>query len=269
MGMPQWGKAPQLIEKIDAARAKGLNITCDQYPFPASSTSMTALCPHWSHDGGREALLNRVTNEFETLRAEVNQEMANRGGADTIMVCTGTNVQPYIGKYISQIAEEMGVEPADAVRQILMESKCSVSCIYFCINQDDIHHIMKQLYVCVGSDGSGRQHNINATVHPRNYSAFSKYFQTVREQNIHPIEDMVYKASGLTASILGIKDRGTLTEGNWADIAVFDPETYGSQSTFLVPDKPPVGMYHVLVNGKFAVRDNEQTGICAGMAILK
>lgn len=269
MGAPQWGKASQLIAKIDAARAKGLNITCDQYPFPASSTSMSALVPHWAHDGGKEALLRRVEEEFETMRAEVIAEMNNRGGPDTILISNGSNLEPYVGKYISQVAQELNMDCADVVRKVLLESGNSTQCIYFCINEQDIHHIMKQLYVCVGSDGSGREYDIKATVHPRNFSAFSRYFQTVREQGIHPIEDMVYKASGLTASILGIRDRGTLTEGNWADIVVFDPEHYGSQSTFLAPKAPPVGMHHVLVNGKFAVRDNVQTGICAGMAVLK
>ena len=269
MGTPQWGKAPQLIAMIDRARAEGLNITADQYPFPASSTSMTALVPHWAHDGGRDAMLERLEKEYDSIRAEVLKEMTNRGGPDTIMVDSSAGCPQYVGKYVSQIAQELGVDPVEAVRRVLLDSKGSTHCIYFCINHDDIHHIMKQLYVCVGSDGYGRDYNIAANPHPRNFAAFSQYFQTVREHNIHPLEDMVYKATGLTASILGITDRGTLTEGNWADIAIFDPEVFASQSTFLAPKAPPVGMHHVLVNGKFAVRNNEQTGICAGMGILK
>lgn len=269
MGTPQWGKAPQLIAKLDEARARGLNITCDQYPFPASSTALSALVPHWAHDGGRDAMIARVRDEFETVRPEIEAEMANRGGPAAILVATATNGDAYLRKTIQQIADELGVTPAEAVRAVLVDTDSTCQCIYFCINEDDIHHIMKQLYVCVGSDGSGYDYNSPKTPHPRNYSAFSKYFQTVREHNIHPLEDMVFKATGLTASILGIRDRGTLTEGNWADIAVFDPAHFGSQSTFTEPKMPPVGMHHVLVNGVFAVRDNAQTGLCAGMAVLK
>ncbi len=268
MGTPQWGKAPLLIAKLDEARARGLNITCDQYPYPASCTSLTALVPHWAHDGGPDALLRRVKDEFDTIRPELLQEMSNRGGPDTIMVSTGRE-KKFIGKYISQIAQELSLTPDEAVRQVLLESGSVVQCIYFCINEADIHHIMKQLYVCVGSDGTARNYEGKSSFHPRNFGTFPQYFQTVREHNILPLEDMVYKATGLTASFLGIRDRGTLEVGNWADIAVFDPNTFASQSTFLEPNRPPVGMQHVLVNGRFSVRDDKLTGEVPGVSILK
>ena len=268
MGMPQWGKAPQLIAKLDEARARGLNITCDQYPYPASSTALSALAPHWAHDGGPDELWRRARDEFDTMRQELNQEMTNRGGPDTILVST-CKEKKYAGKFISQIAQELGLPADEAVRQVLLDSKVSAQCIFFCINEEDIQHIMKQMYVCVGSDGSAHVYEGTSSYHPRNFGTFPQYFQTVREHNLLPLEDMVYKATGLTASIMGIHDRGTLTEGNWADIAVFDPNTLASQSTFLEPNKPPVGMHHVLVNGKFAVRDDALTGTCAGVSILK
>ena len=174
-----------------------------------------------------------------------------------------------VGKTLEQLSQELGMPAIEAARKVLLDTECRAHCIYFCINEEDIRYIMKQLFVCVGSDGSGRNYDISNNPHPRNFSAFSRYFQTVREYDIHPIEDMVYKATGLTASILGIRDRGTLTEGNWADIAVFDPQAFASQSTFMAPKAPPVGMHHVLVNGVFAVKDNAQTGQCGGMAVVK
>lgn len=268
MGTPQWGKAPQLIAKLDEARARGLNITCDQYPYPASCTALSALVPHWAHDGGIDELLRRVRDEFDTIRPELLQEMTNRGGPDTIMVST-CKEEKYIGKYISQIAEELGLSADETVRRVLLDSENTVQCIYFCINEADIHHIMKQLYVCVGSDGTARNYGNTASLHPRNFGTFPQYFQTVREHDLLPLEDMVYKATGLTASIMGIRDRGTLTEGNWADIAVFDAEHFASQSKFMDPCHPPVGMEHVLVNGQFAVRNNALTGTRAGVAVLK
>lgn len=268
MGVPQWGKAKELIEKINAARARGLNITCDQYPFTASSTALSALVPHWAHDGGWAGLKGRLENEFDSIRPELLQEMANRGGPNTIMVST-CKVKQYVGKYISEIAEELGLSPDETVRRVLLEANGSTQCLYFCINQEDVQYIMKQLYVCIGSDGTSRNYEDEGALHPRNFAAFSQYFQTVRENNIHPIEDMVYKATGLTAQILGLRDRGTLEVGNWADIAVFDPNTFASQSTFLDPKHPPVGMVHVLVNGKFSVRDDQLTGLCPGVAVSK
>lgn len=268
MGVPQWGKAPQLIAKLDAARARGLNITCDQYPYPASCTSLTALVPHWAHDGGLDALLKRVEKEFDTIRPELVQEMTNRGGPDTIMIATCKKPE-YVGKYIGQIAKELGLEPAETVRRVLLDSDAGAQCIYFCINEEDIHHIMKQLYVCVGSDGTARNYDATGSLHPRNFGTFPQYFQTVREQKLLPLEDMVFKATGLTASILGIRDRGTLEEGKWADIAVFDPDTFASRATFLDPKNPPVGLRHVLVNGQFSVRDGDITGATPGVAVLK
>ena len=269
MGTPQWGKAPKLIEKIDAARRRGLNITCDQYPFTASSTSMSAMVPHWAHEGGADFMCKRLEAREGDICESIGAEMANRGGPDAVLVISVRDNPQYAGKYVSEIAEMLDLSPVEAVRRMLLEGGGSASCIYFSMDQQDVEYIMKQTYICVGSDGSAYDYDHPTNLHPRNFAAFSQYFQTVREKGILPLQDMVYKASELTASILGITDRGTLEEGKWADIAVFDSDAYSSRSTFLAPMTPPAGMYHVLVNGQFAVRNNALTGIAAGKGIVK
>lgn len=270
MGTPQWGKAPQLIAMIDEARSQGLNITCDQYPFPASSTSLNALAPHWSHDGGTPALLKRLESREGTICQEILQEMTNRGGPNAILIVDGVkDHHEYENLTIQQISENLGLDPVETVRKVLLDSNGAARGIFFSMNEEDIHYIMKQTYVCVGSDGSAQRYDSSVNLHPRNYAAFSQYFQTVREQGIHPIEDMVFKATGLTASILGITDRGTLKEGNWADIAVFDPNTFASQSTFIKPQMPPVGMHYVIVNGKLTVNNGAFTDNRAGKVLFK
>lgn len=270
MGAPQWGNAPKLIAKLDEARARGLNITADQYPFPASSTSLTALVPHWAHDGGYGALIARVDAREGDICEGILKEMTNRGGPDTIMVDSHSHSDTdYRGKFIGQIAKELGLDPVEAVRKVLLDTKCSAHCIYFCINEEDIRYIMKQDYVCVGSDGTARNYDCAGNPHPRNFATFPQYFQTVREYNILPLEDMVYKATALTASILGIRDRGTLEEGMWADVTVFDPENFASRSTFLAPKAQPAGLVHVVVNGVLAVRNGDLTGEAPGRAVLK
>lgn len=270
MGMPQWGKAPQLIAKLDAARARGQNITADQYPFPASSTSLTALLPHWAHEGGKEPMMARVEAREGDICEGILKEMTNRGGPDTILIDSHTGSDPdYRGKYIGQIAKELGLDPVETVRKVLLDTNCTAHCIYFCINEEDIRHIMKQDYVCVGSDGSAYNYDCASNPHPRSFATFPQYFQTVREFGILPLEDMVFKATALTANILGISDRGVLEEGAWADIAVFDPEGFASQSTFLAPKKQPVGMEHVIVNGVVVVHNGQLTGAAPGRAILK
>jgi len=273
MGKPQWGKADQLIAKLDEARAKGLNITCDQYPFPASSTNLSALVPHWAHEGGQDAMVARIAAREGDIVSGITKEMDNRGGPEAVLICAaGNQHNEYIGKTIAALSVEFGMDPTETVIKVLLDCKGSVSSIYFSMNNSDIHKIMQQMYVCIGSDGTSRSLDpalSNPTLHPRNYAAFSQYFQTVREEKLLLIEDMVYKATGLTANILGITDRGILKEGYFADIAVFDPEKFASQSTFLASVAPPIGMHHVIVNGKISVKDGVPTKVGAGLALFK
>ena len=164
------------------------------------------------------------------------------------------------------------MDPVETVRKVLLESAGSVSCIYFSMNKEDMLRIMKRTYVSVGSDGSSLSYDrtVTKTVpHPRNFATFPQFFQTVREEKLMPIQDAVYKMTGLPASIIGLEDRGVLKEGNVADISVFDAETFGSRSTFLESRERPVGMYHVIVNGRFALRDGVLTEHREGKVLLK
>lgn len=269
MGKPQWGKAPQLTAMIEKAQAEGVTVTCDQYPFPASSTNLTALVPRWAADGGTQAMLKRVEAKEATILADIAREMDNRGGPHCVLVVGPNRFATYVGKTIQDISVEVGLSPEETVRKVLLETKATAKCIYFSMDEGDIHHIMQKDWVCVGSDGSDQCIATAPAIHPRNFATFPQYFQTVREHKLLPPEKMVHKATGLTASILGMTDRGTLEVGKWADICVFDPEHFSSHSTFLTPQKPPVGMYHVLVNGQFAVKNHAITQARCGKAIAK
>ena len=270
VGKAQWGKADQLIAMIDEARARGLNITCDQYPYPASSTSLNALAPHWSHDGGTPALMKRLESREGTICQEIGAEIMNRVGPEAILIVDGCPGHPeYLNKNLAQIAQELELDAVEAARKVLLDSQCKARAIFFTINEEDIRYIMKQTYISVGSDGSAQDYASTINLHPRNYAAFSQYFQTVREYGIHPIEDMVFKATALPASILGITDRGILAVGKKADIAIFDAETFGSRSTFTKPQARPVGMHHVIIGGKVTVRNGEPVGAGNGQFIFK
>lgn len=269
MGKPQWGKAQQLTDMIEKAQSEGVKVTCDQYPFPASSTSMTALVPRWAANGGIPALLKRVEAREGTILADIAKEMNNRGGADCVLIISAKNHPEYASKYVSDVAREFNISPEEAVRKVLLDSAAKCSCIYFSINEEDIHHIMRKPWVCVGSDGSDHLYGKNPTLHPRNFATFPQYFQTVREHNLLPLEAMVRKATGLPAQILGMKDRGTLEIGKWADIAIFDAENFSSCSTFLKPDVQPNGMQHVLVAGQFVLKNEAITTNTPGTVLLK
>ena len=259
MGKPQWGRSQELLNKIRAARDRGVHITCDQYPFHASSTLVTAMVPHWAHAGGPEAMMRRLENREGTIYQEIQKEMENRGGPHAVLVVSTKGAHPaWEGKFMDEIAQELGVDPVDAVIRVVLETKTVGECIYFSMDRQDVLNIMKEQYICVGSDGNALSFDKNFTksnVHPRHFAAFSEYFQTVREEQLMPLETAIYKATGLAAEIMNIKDRGVLAEGMAADIAVFQPDTFESRSTFMESRISPVGMRHVLVNGKFAVRD--------------
>lgn len=259
MGKPQWGRSVELLQKIRDAREQGIHITCDQYPFHASSTLVTAMVPHWAHAGGPEELMRRLREREGTVCQEIQKEMENRGGPNAVLVVSTKGAHPsWEGKYMDEIARELGVDPVDAVIRVTLETKTIGECIYFSMDARDVQNIMKEPYICVGSDGNALSFDKNFTksnVHPRHFAAFSQFFQTIRENSLMPLETAVHKATGLAAEIMSIRDRGILAEGMAADIAVFDPNSYESRSTFMESRVPPVGMRHVLVNGKFALRD--------------
>lgn len=271
MGKPQWGRSTELLQKIRDARNEGIHITCDQYPFHASSTLVTAMIPHWAHAGGPEELMRRLREREGTVCQEIQKEMENRGGPHAVLVVNTRGAHPaWEGMYIDEIARELGVEPVDAVIRVTLETKTTGECIYFSMDAQDVMNIMKEPYICVGSDGNALSFDKNFTksnVHPRHFAAFSQFFQTVRENSLMPIEQAVHKATGLAAQIMSITDRGVLSEGMAADITVFDPDSYESRSTFMESRVPPVGVYHVLVNGKFALRDGSITPIRNGKVI--
>ena len=269
MGKSQWGKAPKLIEKIENARERGVNVTCDQYPFTATCTSLSVLVPHWAHEGGTDMLCKRVAACEGDILEGIQNEMENRGGPDCVMALICDGHKEYEGKFISEISKELALSPVETVRKILLDTHGSACCNYFSINEDDVRYIMERDFVCVGSDGVARGYDCNETPHPRSFAAFSQYFQTVRENNILPLSKMIRKATSLTAEILGIKDRGLLKEGYCADIVVFDGEKFASRSTFTSPKNPPIGMKYVIVNGTIAVDNEKLTDDRCGNAILK
>lgn len=273
MGKPQWGRHPELLKLLADARAEGLNVTCDQYPFLASSTNLSALVPHWAHEGGFEALVKRLRAKEGDICPGIAKEMENRGGPEAVMVVNtyGKNPQ-WEGKKISQLSVELGLDPVETVLHVLIHCGGRAFCVYFSINKEDVLGIMDQTFICVGSDGASLNHDPAVTTyvpHPRYFAAFARFFQTVREEKRIPLETAVYKVTGLPASILGLQDRGVLKEGRNADIAVFDPETIGSEATFLESRVWPQGVKHVLVNGTFSIRDGAYTGAKPGNVVLK
>ena len=144
MGKSQWGKAPKLIEKIENARKKGINVTCDQYPFTATCTSLSVLVPHWAHEGGTEMLIRRVAAREGDIEEGIANEMENRGGPDCVMALICDGFPEYEGKFISEISKQLGLSPVETVRKILIDTKGDACCNYFSINEQDVKYIMSK-----------------------------------------------------------------------------------------------------------------------------
>lgn len=267
MGKPQWGKSDLLLKKIEDAQSRGINVTCDQYPFLASSTRLTAVLPHWAHDGGYGEMTERLKNPTEELKAAIAERVEERGGADTVLIMSSPGAAQYQGKYISDICLDTGLDVADTVIKILLETKVNTQCIYFCINEIDMLNIMSKMYICTGSDGSAYSYlpeYTKSSPHPRNFGTYPQFYQTVREHNLMSVEDAVYKTSALPAKFLGISDRGLLKKGLAADITIFDFDRIRNLSSYTNPAVKPEGIEYVIIGGKIAVHNNivinEHTG---------
>ena len=273
MGKPQWGRSQELLDKIEAARQEGMTITCDQYPYTATSTSMTALLPKWAHDGGVSALVARVKAPDQRLKDETAAEMEDRGGPAHVMVSGTHGYHPeWEGRTVAELAEELKLSPADTVVHALDCCGGRVACIYFSIDEGDMLNIMKDMDIAVGSDGYGLSFDRSITItdpHPRSFGTFPRFLRLVREHQLMPLEDAVYKLTGLPADILGLRDRGTLAEGRIADITVFDAERVRDTSEFTDSVRKPEGICHVLVGGEFALRQGRSAGGRKGAVIRR
>ncbi len=291
-GQKNFGRMKEVIEIVEAARARGVRVTADQYPYVASSTSLTATIPPWAQDGGTDKLVARLKDPKE--RARIRKEMENEnptwesryqsaGTWQNVQLAAigrtrgGTNdpVSPnrkYEGMRVAEAAKQAGKDPFDFVFDLLIAERGSVGCVYFIIDEADLALAMKQPWVAVGSDGSALaiEGPLRAGVpHPRNFGTFPRVLgRYVREMKVIPLEEAIRKMTSLPASILGLPDRGTIKEGMWADMVVFDPATVADKATFEDPFQYPVGIDIVLVNGTVVLDEGKHTNARPGK-ILK
>ena len=292
-GQKNFGRMKEVIEIVEAARARGVRVTADQYPYVASSTSLTATIPPWAQDGGTDKLIARLKDPRE--RARIRKEMENTnpswesryqsaGTWQNVQLAGigrtrgGTNdpVSPnrkYEGMRVLEAAKQAGKDPFDFVFDLLIEERASVSCVYFIIDEADLALAMKQPWVSIGSDGSALAVDgpLRAGVpHPRNFGTFPRVLgRYVRELKVVPLEDAIRKMTSLPASILGVTDRGTLKTGMWADLVIFDPATVADKATFEDPFQYPVGIDTVLVNGTVVLDEGKHTNARPGKVLKR
>lgn len=276
MGRDNWGRGREVLRKLELARQAGVDIAADQYPYEASSTSLSALVPQWAHAGGVAELLRRLSSpELKSqLREGIMKEMSVRGGPERIRV---TNIfsdrnAGLSGKTLTQIAETWRCPAEEAMIRLLLEEEASVGAIFFSMSEEDVAAILASDQVSVGSDGRGQnaEQDSGEATHPRSYGTFARILgHYVRERNLLPLAAAVRKMTDLSARRLGFTDRGLLRPGFAADLVLFDPAAVADRATFLHSHQYAKGILHVWVNGRPLIQDGKFTGERPGRVLRK
>ena len=260
LGTDVWGKADDVIALIREARAEGLAVTADQYPYTASGTGLgAALLPRWAEAGGGDSLRARIANPAirPRLVAEMTENLRRRGGAGSLLITSGRDTS-IRGKTLDVIAARQGLSPVEAALRIIAVSSPSVAS--FNMSEPDIERFMVEDFVMTGSDGSGG--------HPRKFGTYPrKLRQYVFTKKTITLPAFIRASTSLPAETFRLKERGVLREGYFADVVVFDERTIADRATFEEPTLLAAGMRWVMVNGKLAVDDGKPTGSLSGRAL--
>ncbi len=270
-GKPYWGRTSESLGLVEKYRGMGVEVTFDQYPYIASSTNLTAILPHWSQEGGAQQLLEYLQDS--SMREKMAKELRFSFDWSEIMVANAKNNPQYNGKHIAQVAEMMAKEPPAAFFDLLVMENTQVPSVMFLLNEEDVRRVMQSPYGMVGSDGSAIAPEgiwANNVPHPRFYGTFPRVLgHYVRELRIVSLQEAVRKMTGAPAQKLRLPDRGLLKEGYKADISIFDPMKVSDVATFADPQRYPLGIPYVIVNGTVVVDNGEHTGALPGKALRK
>ncbi|HEY3065677.1 MAG TPA: D-aminoacylase [Methylomirabilota bacterium] len=276
-GRPNWGKVGQALALIDAARAEGLDVMADVYPYTASSTTARTLLPDWALEGGVEEMKKRLRDPSTRARVRADleapasgQTLLDRIGWENIMVAYSPHRKDAEGKRISEVAAERGTAAVDAVLDLVADEP-SGYVILFQLDEKDLRAALGHRSVMIGSDGSALAPygNLGAgKPHPRSYGTFPRVLgEYAREQRVLSLPEAVHKMTGLPARRLGLRDRGVIREGARADLVVFDARRVADEATYEQPHRYPTGIEHVIVNGRFVIKDGQHTGSLPGRVL--
>ncbi len=274
-----WGRMPEVLARIKRARARGLDITADIYPYIAGSTGLSACLPPWALEGGTEKMLSRLkdTSVRQRLKGEIStdsKEWENiylgSGGAPGVLIGSVINrdLEAMQGKRLSQIAKDQGKDPLDALFDLILADHGQTEAIYFMMSEEDMRTAMKAPFVSFCTDSEARANDgplAGSKSHPRGWGSYPRILgRYVREEHLLTLEQAIHKMTGLPAKRVGLRDRGLLQTGSFADITIFDPRTIIDRATFEMPNQHPEGIKFVIVNGQISVDDGKRTPALAG-----
>ncbi|HQZ38285.1 MAG TPA: D-aminoacylase [Vicinamibacterales bacterium] len=278
-----WGRMPEVLQHFASARARGLDVTANMYPYDRASNGLDACLPLWVREGGTEAMMARLKDPAQRERAKRDMEDPNpadwenqwygSGGAGGVLLSSvlDPSLRKWEGKTLAEIGKEMGKDPRDAVMDLVVADRGEASVIISIMREDDVRAALADPMVAIGTDSGARAEDgplSESKSHPRAWGSFTKILGTyVRDEKLITLEDAVRRFTSRPAIRMGITDRGLLRPGFKADITVFALATVRDRSTYTDPNHYSEGIRHVLVNGQAVVRDGAITEARPGQVI--
>jgi N-acyl-D-amino-acid deacylase len=272
----------QAIARIESARAAGIAVTANMYPYTAGATGLDAAMPPWVQEGGLDAWVERL--EQPQVRARVLKEMRTPDKSwENLYLAAGSperilligfkteKLKPLTGKSLAEVAKMRGTSPEDAAIDLVIEDHTRVSTAYFLMSEDNVKLGLSQPWVSLGSDEAAPAPEgvfLQSNPHPRAYGTFARFLgHYVRDGKITTLPVAIRRLTALPAENFKLPGRGCLAPGCHADIVIFDPRTIGDRATFDDPQRYATGVVHVFVNGVQALRNGEHTGTMAGQVV--
>ena len=282
-GKRNWGRMPAVLKRLEDARAQGLDISADQYPYIAGQNGLDANLPLWVRDGGRDKLIERL--EDPAVRARVKADLAKddpswenqyqgAGGAAGVLIVSVVNpaLKKYEGKTLEQIGKEEGKDPVDVIMDVVTADRANTSNVIFMMSEDDVRLALKHPLVSLGTDSSASATDgifSQEKSHPRAWGSAARILgKYVREEKLLPLEEAVRKMTSLPASRMGLADRGIVRPGMLADLVAFDPATVKDKATFENPLQYSEGIPYVAVNGQLVVDGGRITAARPGRPLF-
>ena len=266
LGAPVWGKAPEVCALIEAARERGVKVMADQYPYTASSTSLSAaVIPRWAQEGGKLPERLASPDIRQRIEAEMAENIARRGGPESLLIVSYAPNHNYDGLSLGAISEQMGMSPVATAIALISEGHPSI--VSFNMQEEDLAYFMQQEYVMTSSDGSVQVPGAGVP-HPRSYGTFPRKIRKyVIEDSLITMAGAIRAATYLPARMLGLADRGVIEAGNVADIVIFEPATISDAATFRDPHQYSRGIAWLLVNGEVVIANGVYNGKLAGKSL--
>ena len=283
-GKSYWGKSKETLQAIQDANARGICITCDQYPYNRGMTSMITLLPPWVHEGGLEKLVARLKNPKDRNRIKEDvqsgidgwENWIKDGGFDAIYIASVKTEKwsDAEGKHLSEVTRlKEKADEWETLFDLLIDENGEATMTVALMDEEDIRRIMKGRYTMIGTDGWGVNPSgimRHGKPHPRYYGTYPRILgKYVREEGVLTLENAIRKMTSFPAQRLGLADRGLLKEGMWADVVVFDPRTVRDKANYLDPHQFPEGIPYVLVNGRTVVANGKQTEMLPGKVLRR